>query len=120
MAPTWDLVRLRSFLSSFANCSGSNWYLPSCFCALHPPLVNDEVRAYIHQAGTDADVSHLPALKTVNCSGKSMGNQGKTAANESHEVMAADSPKPQRGGMDRSSQGDNALSRKTMLGMSGI
>lgn len=45
-------------------------------CPLHPPLVNDEVRACIHQAERDADVSHLLAPRAVSWSGKGMGNQG--------------------------------------------
>lgn len=75
LASSWDLVRLRSFprRSGSANSSGTNLYLLSDFCALHPPLVNDEVRAYIHQAGKDADVSHLLAPRGVSWSGRGLG-----------------------------------------------
>ena len=78
LAPIWDLVRLRSLpcRSGSAKSSGSNLYLLSYFCALHPPLVNDEVRACIHQAGRDADISHLLAPRAVSWSGKDMRNQG--------------------------------------------
>lgn len=78
LAPAWYLVRLRSFpcYTGSAESSGSNLYLLSYFCALHPPLVNDEVRACLHQAGRDADLSHLLAPRAASWSSKGTGNQG--------------------------------------------
>lgn len=45
-----------------------------------------------------------------------MSSKGK----ERRYMMAADSPKPRRCGMERSPHGGSALSKRTVLGMSAI
>lgn len=92
LAPTWDLVGL-SFprLSGSAESSGSSSYLLSCSGVLHPPPVNDEVRVHVHQAGRDADVSHLLAPRAVSWSGKGMRKQGNKQHTKGEALWTAQS-----------------------------